>query len=100
MEAQVLQSTSRSVHSWAQAVLIMHVSLLRTPPALLLRVSRADGRTVVSIKNGKVFIDRWQNQDHGGTTVRGDGTRYCDMTGDGSDDYVVRVHSQDTVVME
>ena len=41
-----------------------------------------------SIKNGNVYLDRWQNNDHGGTMVRGDGARYCDMTGDGSDDYV------------
>jgi len=41
-----------------------------------------------SIKNGNVWIDRWENHDAGGTMVRGDGTFYCDMTGDGSDDYV------------
>lgn len=30
----------------------------------------------------------WQNQGAGGTTLKGDGTRYCDMNGDGQDDYV------------
>lgn len=32
-----------------------------------------------------------QNLGSGGTAVRGDGTRYCDMTGDGKDDLIVRV---------
>ncbi|KAK4897726.1 Glucan endo-1,3-alpha-glucosidase agn1 [Elasticomyces elasticus] len=41
-----------------------------------------------SIRNGNVYVDRWRNDDHGGTMVKGDGTRFCDMTGDGSDDYV------------
>lgn len=44
---------------------------------------------VVSVKNELVWTDRWENQDHGGTMVRGDGTFYCDMTGSGSDDYIV-----------
>ena len=39
-----------------------------------------------SIRNGNVFVDRWENKDHGETTVKADGTRYCDMTGSGSDD--------------
>ncbi|KAK5731515.1 hypothetical protein LTR17_011313 [Elasticomyces elasticus] len=43
---------------------------------------------LVSVKNGLVQVDRWQNKDYGGTMVRGDGTFYCDMTGSGSDDYV------------
>lgn len=30
-----------------------------------------------------------QNLDSGSTSVRGDGTRYCDMTGDGKDDTIV-----------
>lgn len=48
---------------------------------------RAD-YALVSIKKGNVYIQRWENHDHGGTMVRGDGTFYCDMTGSGSDDYV------------
>lgn len=38
---------------------------------------------------GNIWIARTQNMDTGGTAVAGDGTRYCDMTGDGSDDYIV-----------
>lgn len=53
---------------------------------------RAD-YALVSVKNGLVWIDRWQNKDHGGTMVRGDGTFYCDMTGSGSDDYVVSLQN-------
>lgn len=30
----------------------------------------------------------WQNQGKGGTTLNGDGVYYCDMTGDGLDDYI------------
>nr|OQO24051.1 hypothetical protein B0A51_05021 [Rachicladosporium sp. CCFEE 5018] len=41
-----------------------------------------------SIKNGNVYVNRWENHDYGGTMVRGDGARYCDMTGSGSDDYL------------
>ncbi|KAK4565366.1 hypothetical protein LTR86_003983 [Recurvomyces mirabilis] len=48
---------------------------------------RAD-YALTSIQNGKVYVERWQNQDQGGTMVRGDGSFYCDMTGSGSDDYV------------
>ncbi|KAK3072327.1 hypothetical protein LTR53_007020 [Teratosphaeriaceae sp. CCFEE 6253] len=33
-------------------------------------------------------IDEWQNTGHGGTMVKGDGVRYCDMLGHGRDDYV------------
>jgi hypothetical protein len=32
-----------------------------------------------------------QNLDSGSTSVRGDGARYCDMTGDGRDDTIVRI---------
>jgi len=72
---------------------------------------RAD-YALTSIRNGQVYVERWQNEDQGGTMVskpkdtatiinevhadsctyrskvRGDGTFYCDMTGDGSDDYI------------
>lgn len=41
---------------------------------------RAD-YTVVSIRDGNVYIERWENHDYGGTEVKGDGSRYCDMTG-------------------
>ena len=34
-----------------------------------------------SIKDGNVYVERWKNQDQGGTMVRADGSRYCDMTG-------------------
>lgn len=33
-------------------------------------------------------ITLWQNTGSGGTRLKGDGDRYCDMTGNGSDDYV------------
>ncbi|KAK6432924.1 hypothetical protein LTR95_010905, partial [Oleoguttula sp. CCFEE 5521] len=48
---------------------------------------RAD-YALASIRDGNVYIDRWENKDVGETMVRGDGSRYCDMTGDGSDDYI------------
>ena len=48
---------------------------------------RAD-YALTSIRDGNVYIDRWENRGHGGTTVKGDGVRYCDMTGSGSDDYL------------
>jgi len=72
---------------------------------------RAD-YALTSIRNGNVYVERWQNEDQGGTMVsrlqstataitkvhanscthrfkvRGDGTFYCDMTGSGSDDYL------------
>ena len=48
---------------------------------------RAD-YALTSIQNGTVYVERWQNEDYGGTMVRGDGDRYCDMTGSGSDDYI------------
>jgi hypothetical protein len=32
-----------------------------------------------------------QNLDSGSTSVRGDGTRYCDMTGDGKEDTIVSI---------
>jgi hypothetical protein len=48
---------------------------------------RAD-YALTSIKDGNVYIDRWENRGHGGTMVKGDGARYCDMTGSGSDDYI------------
>lgn len=48
---------------------------------------RAD-YALASIKDNNVYVDRWENLDHGGTTVKGDGARYCDMTGSGSDDYL------------
>ncbi|KAK3385369.1 carbohydrate esterase family 3 protein [Podospora didyma] len=38
--------------------------------------------------NGQVTIQVWENKGDGGTRVRGDGSFYCDMTGDGSEDYV------------
>lgn len=44
----------------------------------------------VSVIDGNVNVQRWRNQDKGGTMVKGDGSRYCDMTGSGSDDYIVR----------
>ena len=37
-----------------------------------------------------VRVERVRNDDHGGVRVKGDGVRYCDMTGSGSDDYIVR----------
>jgi len=49
--------------------------------------SRAD-YALASIKDGNVYIDRWENRGHGGTMVKGDGVRYCDMTGSGSDGYI------------
>lgn len=48
---------------------------------------RAD-HALVPIRDGNVWVDRWENKDHGGTMARGDGAFYCDMTGDGSDDYL------------
>ena len=48
---------------------------------------RAD-YALASIKDGNVYIERWENRGHGGTMVKGDGARYCDMTGSGSDDYI------------
>ncbi|KAF5020271.1 hypothetical protein F66182_7705 [Fusarium sp. NRRL 66182] len=30
----------------------------------------------------------WKNKGYGGTKLKGDGNKYCDMTGDGRDDYV------------
>ncbi len=39
-----------------------------------------------------VYVDRWRNDDSGGRMVKGDGVRYCDMTGSGKDDYLVSVH--------
>ena len=33
-------------------------------------------------------VSLWQNTGAGGTQQKGDGARYCDMTGTGSDDYV------------
>lgn len=35
-----------------------------------------------------VSILRFQNRDTGGTMVKGDGSRYCDMRGNGYDDYI------------
>ncbi|KFY78640.1 hypothetical protein V499_02243 [Pseudogymnoascus sp. VKM F-103] len=37
---------------------------------------------------GTVKINRFQNKDVGGTMVKGDGVRYCDMRGTGADDYI------------
>lgn len=48
---------------------------------------RAD-YALASVKDGRVWTDRWENHDHGATTTKGDGSRYCDMTGSGSDDYI------------
>ncbi|KAK5693162.1 hypothetical protein LTR97_010638 [Elasticomyces elasticus] len=48
---------------------------------------RAD-YALTSIRDDKVYVERWKNEDQGGTMVRGDGTFYCDMTGSGSDDYI------------
>lgn len=39
----------------------------------------------------EVYVDRWRNDDFGGTKIKGDGTRFCDMTGDGKDDYIVSI---------
>lgn len=36
-----------------------------------------------------VYVDRYRNDDHGGVLTKGDGTRYCDMRGSGSDDFIV-----------
>ncbi|CZT02070.1 uncharacterized protein RAG0_09396 [Rhynchosporium agropyri] len=35
-----------------------------------------------------VYVTINKNMGSGGTAVKGDGTRYCDMTGSGSDDYI------------
>lgn len=47
------------------------------------RIATGDGTVY-----GLVYIDRYQNQDVGGTMVKADGSRYCDMRGIGSDDYI------------
>jgi hypothetical protein len=49
---------------------------------------RADYSTVTQVPNQNVVVDRYQNLDTGGTMTKGDGSRYCDMTGTGSDDYI------------
>ena len=51
---------------------------------------RADYSAIYLIEEGKknVMIERTKNMDKGGTAVKGDGSRYCDMTGDGRDDYL------------
>ncbi|ETN41282.1 uncharacterized protein HMPREF1541_03217 [Cyphellophora europaea CBS 101466] len=38
--------------------------------------------------NSRIKIEAWRNKGEGGTKLRGDGNRYCDMTGNGRDDYV------------
>jgi len=43
--------------------------------------------------DAKVLIERYRNDDSGGTRVRADGSKYCDMTGDGKDDYIVRIRT-------
>lgn len=48
---------------------------------------RAD-YALVSIRDDNVYVEPWENRDHGGTEVKGDGSRYCDMMGSGSDDYL------------
>lgn len=48
---------------------------------------RADYSKISIGSNGNVFVDRWKNNDHGGTEVKGDGNHYCDMTGSGAMDY-------------
>ncbi|KAH8797345.1 hypothetical protein F5884DRAFT_815081 [Xylogone sp. PMI_703] len=37
---------------------------------------------------GKVEVSLWRNNGGGGTIVKADGDRYCDMRGTGSDDYI------------
>ncbi|KAL4882936.1 SGNH hydrolase-type esterase domain-containing protein [Aspergillus karnatakaensis] len=35
-----------------------------------------------------VDVHRWVNRGSGGTMLKADGNHYCDMTGDGTDDYI------------
>ncbi|PVH79243.1 carbohydrate esterase family 3 protein [Cadophora sp. DSE1049] len=42
----------------------------------------------IDSKTSNVYVDRWRNDDSGGRMVKGDGVRYCDMTGSGKDDYL------------
>lgn len=45
---------------------------------------RADYTAVyVHSSTDEVYVDKYRNDDKGGTKLKGDGTRYCDMTGDG-----------------
>ncbi|OBT51242.1 hypothetical protein VE04_08841, partial [Pseudogymnoascus sp. 24MN13] len=42
----------------------------------------------ISESGGAISINRFSNEDVGGTMVKGDGVRYCDMRGTGADDYI------------
>ncbi|KAH8886549.1 hypothetical protein GQ53DRAFT_657685 [Thozetella sp. PMI_491] len=43
---------------------------------------------VGSDNRGTVELRIWKNLGSGGTYLKGDGTHYCDMNGDGTDDYI------------
>ncbi|KAK2624027.1 hypothetical protein QTJ16_006661 [Diplocarpon rosae] len=49
---------------------------------------RADASRVSARSNANVLVERFKNNGKGGTMVKGDGSRYCDMTGDGYEDYI------------
>ncbi|OWP06605.1 hypothetical protein B2J93_5084 [Marssonina coronariae] len=49
---------------------------------------RADASRVSARPNDNVRVERFKNDGKGGTMVKGDGSRYCDMTGDGYEDYI------------
>lgn len=48
---------------------------------------KADYAAIDETSTGITFTT-WQNRDSGGTMVKGDGSRYCDMRGTGYDDYI------------
>ncbi|PBP16288.1 hypothetical protein BUE80_DR012963 [Diplocarpon rosae] len=50
--------------------------------------ARADVSRVSARSNDNVVVERFKNNGKGGTMVKGDGSRYCDMTGDGYEDYI------------
>ncbi|PVH86852.1 carbohydrate esterase family 3 protein [Cadophora sp. DSE1049] len=55
----------------------------------IMGTGRADYATISdNPTTGNVYATINKNMGKGGTAVRGDGTRYCDMTGSGSDDYI------------
>lgn len=49
---------------------------------------RADFCKLTIGSNNNVYVDKYKNNGKGGTIVKADGSRYCDMTGSGYDDYI------------
>jgi hypothetical protein len=46
------------------------------------------GTVTASTSSVSITLTIWKNLGAGGTYLKGDGTHYCDMDGDGRDDYV------------